>query len=91
VAELIIGNHRLQGALVPCPKPFAVIKRASHDCSVLGKQPEFTNSQDTPLGTKDEGGSGKSRSGTWVVIGIVKHRFLFRSRPQNMVSSESLR
>ncbi|KAI9216412.1 chromosome transmission fidelity protein 8 [Blastocladiella britannica] len=72
--SLVIGNHRLEGRLVALPKPIAVLKRGSTTSTV------FPAVWMPPTAAQEEDDRRE-----WHVVGIARSKYLFKTRPQNIV------
>ncbi|KAI9164217.1 hypothetical protein H9P43_008034 [Blastocladiella emersonii ATCC 22665] len=84
---LIIGNHRLEGKVVKLKKPLAVIKRAGANSSLF---PAAAGGGDVVMseshGDEGEGDNlNPTAAGEWHIVGLIKAKFEFRRRPQNLV------
>ncbi|KAJ1498585.1 hypothetical protein HMI54_012547 [Coelomomyces lativittatus] len=74
IATLVVGHHQFHGQLQKLPKPFAILQKK--------KRPSFMTKEETEFPMQKE---ATSSFPIWECQGIVKHRFLFNSRPKHIV------
>eukprot|EP01102_Stenamoeba_stenopodia_P012622 TRINITY_DN400_c0_g1_i3.p1 TRINITY_DN400_c0_g1~~TRINITY_DN400_c0_g1_i3.p1 ORF type:complete len:147 (+),score=19.70 TRINITY_DN400_c0_g1_i3:54-443(+) len=73
---MTIGSHLLEGAVVELKKPLLVIRNTTTTTTVGAKDNEGV------------AGDPDSPPKTYNVVGVVKRKFLFRSRPKPVASSK---
>ena len=74
---LVIGNNRLDGKVVPMPKPFAVLRRVR-----VGEA-----DAQACAGTH---GEGVTVGATYRVEGVIESKLLFKTRPKPIVDAAAI-
>ena len=79
---LLIGYHELHGKEVPLKSPLVVLrKQAAADRGDDTSQPQ-QQSHDTEIGGQP--------SLLYVVEGVIRRKYIFKSRPKALISSKSM-
>lgn len=73
--KFVIGYHELEGTKVPLRKPMVIMKKVKLDDGM-----EVDNVSSTP---------STATSLEMRVVGVVRHKLLFKNRPKAIISSKS--
>lgn len=73
--KFVIGYHELEGTKVPLRKPMVIMKKVKLDDDM-----EVDSVSSTPL---------TAASLEMRVVGVVRHKLLFKNRPKAIISSKS--
>jgi hypothetical protein len=75
IYKFVIGYHELEGTKVPLRKPMVIMKKVKLDDGM-----EVDNVSSTP---------STEASLEMRVVGVVRHKLLFKNRPKAIISSKS--
>jgi hypothetical protein len=81
--SLQVGTYRMTGALKPLAKPLLVLRRAA----AAGAGAGAGLAEDGEAGDGADDGAGDDAACEYVVHAIIRQRFVFNERPQQMVGT----
>lgn len=94
--KLTIGYHQLEGKRVPLKKPYAILDRAAPAQPQHAEQQQAQQQAQQPRGEQPQGeqqqqqqqreGEAAQPHAGYMVIGVVRSKLLFKTRPRALIS-----